>query len=339
MERSRLINITFLLIATTLYLLVACNRDMTPPTAFFEISSRLAFTGRIITFNASGSTDPDGDPLILKCRWDFNADGLWDTEFSSNRIANWVFQEPGETRVWLEVKDHDGLTDKYSETLTLYNTSPDSTFIDVRDGQSYRAVKLYGNWWMAENLRYGNRIHSSEPQTNNNITEFFTYDDNPSNVNMHGGLYSWEEMMNYQYNEVNDGICPDGWKVPTIEDWESINMIAPLQFILDYYGPDGISGFNLQYSGFHNSHYQYAPFDPVFTNKGDEGIYWNSHWHFMYIDNEIVKLYGIASFCNMSTVPAIGFSLVECGDYYYSTINSGIIYNTVSASLRCIKKE
>ncbi|TSA39047.1 MAG: hypothetical protein D4R64_00920 [Porphyromonadaceae bacterium] len=339
MEQPRYNYISFLMIISLLYLIVECTNDVTPPSAFFEVSSKLAFTGRIVTFNAIASTDPDGDALTLKLRWDFNEDGQWDTNFSTNRIANWIFMESGRKRVWLEVQDQDGLTDQYSDTILIFKPNLDSFFVDTRDRQQYRAVKLNGNWWMAENLRYGIRIPSSEPQTDNGIAEFFAYDDNPSNIDIHGGLYSWEEMMDYHYEEVNDGICPEGWRVPTVEDWETINLIAPLQFILDYYGPDGMSGFNLQYSGFHFSHYQYSPYKPGFVNKGAEGVYWDTHWRFKYIENKIIKLYGIASFYNKSTSNAIGFPLTECGDYYLFTINNDIVYNTVSASLRCIKKK
>lgn len=64
-------------------------------------------------------------------------------------------------------------------------------------------------------------IDGSLDQTNNGIIEKYSYNNLITNCDIYGGLYQWDEMM--QYNAPNDyesfgtikGICPDGWHIPT----------------------------------------------------------------------------------------------------------------------------
>jgi uncharacterized protein (TIGR02145 family) len=91
--------------------------------------------------------------------------------------------------------------------------------LDNRDGQSYATVLIGEQCWMAENLNVGSIINSSQRQTNNAIQEKYCYDNDPENCNIFGGLYEWEEMMQYVPEEPNQGICPDGWRVPKNEDF------------------------------------------------------------------------------------------------------------------------
>jgi uncharacterized protein (TIGR02145 family) len=81
---------------------------------------------------------------------------------------------------------------------------------------------------MAENLNTGRFISASYGgggQTNNNITEKYCYDYSFSNCKVYGGLYEWDEMMDYNPQEnaitgTTQGICPIGWHIPTmIEVW------------------------------------------------------------------------------------------------------------------------
>jgi len=37
--------------------------------------------------------------------------------------------------------------------------------------------------------------------------------------NTFGGLYDWNEMMQYSTTAGSQGICPSGWHIPTITDW------------------------------------------------------------------------------------------------------------------------
>ncbi|RLB34097.1 MAG: hypothetical protein DRH12_17735, partial [Deltaproteobacteria bacterium] len=72
--------------------------------------------GDRIRFDASASTDPDGQ--IVKYEWDWNSDGTWDKE-NTNPVTEHSFMEAGTYQVTLRVTDNDGLTDKTSQTIGI----------------------------------------------------------------------------------------------------------------------------------------------------------------------------------------------------------------------------
>lgn len=101
---------------------------------------------------------------------------------------------------------------RYSETGSDANS-----FVDERDNQVYRWIELGGQTWMAENLNLGQMIFGKQKQDDNRIIEKYCYDNREENCDTYGGLYQWNEVMDYSENI--QGICPDGWHVPSIEEW------------------------------------------------------------------------------------------------------------------------
>ncbi len=92
------------------------------------------------------------------------------------------------------------------------------------DGNIYKTVKIGNRVWFAENLKT-TRLNDGTPITN--LTDAATLSDlvNPafcwynhdeaSYKNVYGALYNWYA--------VNTGkLCPEGWHVPTYEEWDSL---------------------------------------------------------------------------------------------------------------------
>jgi uncharacterized protein (TIGR02145 family) len=110
-----------------------------------------------------------------------------------------------------------------SEILPFEIPVCDETFIDTRDGQSYNAVQIGNQCWMAENLNIGIRIDGFSDQNDNTLIEKYCYNDDDANCNTYGGLYQWNEMMQYITIPGVQGICPAGWHVPTDEEWTTMS--------------------------------------------------------------------------------------------------------------------
>jgi len=93
------------------------------------------------------------------------------------------------------------------------------TLTDTRDGKVYNTVQIGNQCWMKENLNIGTRIAGSSNQTNNGTIEKYCYDNDENNCTAYGGLYQWDEMMQYSLTPGIQGICPAGWHLPTDAEW------------------------------------------------------------------------------------------------------------------------
>lgn len=81
-----------------------------------------ALENEAIEFNGSGSVDPEGDPLEF--RWDFESDGVWDTNWSSNPTATKVWGDDYSGRATLEVRDPGGQNSTDTTYWIVYNAYP-----------------------------------------------------------------------------------------------------------------------------------------------------------------------------------------------------------------------
>lgn len=83
------------------------------------------------------------------------------------------------------------------------------------DGNTYGTTNVNGQCWMTENLRVGKMVTGITEQTNNGVKEKYCYGDDPANCLTDGGLYQWDEAMQYSTTEGSGGMCPAGWHIPT----------------------------------------------------------------------------------------------------------------------------
>lgn len=108
-----------------------------------------------------------------------------------------------------------------------------NVFTDQRDSQSYDTTRIGDQCWMAENLNYGTRVDGSANQADadGEIIEKYCYGDDPDLCLTGGGLYQWHTALalpqacdNHLATEPcivstpSQGICPDGWHLPTFEE-------------------------------------------------------------------------------------------------------------------------
>ena len=111
---------------------------------------------------------------------------------------------------------------------------------DTRDDQEYSTVQIGTQCWMAENLNIGNMVQGVIDMTENGEIEKYCYDDNAQNCNVYGGLYQWNEMMQYVTTPSTQGICPDGWHLPSNDEYTVLT---------DYLGGSGVAGGKMKEAG------------------------------------------------------------------------------------------
>jgi hypothetical protein len=80
--------------------------------------------GSTINFNATGTSDPDGD--ALQFRWDYNGDGVWDTLWSTSSSTSFTWHDDFSGDVYCEVFDG-RLRDMDISTVTVNNVAPSIT--------------------------------------------------------------------------------------------------------------------------------------------------------------------------------------------------------------------
>jgi hypothetical protein len=93
------------------------------PTAAAAAFPEVAGVGELFALDASPSFDlNEGAPPQV--RWDFDADGIWDTPFQSNTPVTRVFAGFGEHLVRFEVQDAEGNADSASVVVRVADLSP-----------------------------------------------------------------------------------------------------------------------------------------------------------------------------------------------------------------------
>ena len=88
------------------------------------------------------------------------------------------------------------------------------------DGNFYPSVIIGKQEWMAENLRV------TRDANGNDITRY-CYDNDATNCDLYGGLYTWNTIMNGATSSNSNpsnvqGICPVGWHVPSHIEWTEL---------------------------------------------------------------------------------------------------------------------
>jgi uncharacterized protein (TIGR02145 family) len=76
--------------------------------------------------------------------------------------------------------------------------------------------------WLKENLDAGTMILESQSASNNSIIGKYCYNDSLQNCITYGGLYKWDEVMQYVATEGTQGICPIGWHIQTIAEFQTL---------------------------------------------------------------------------------------------------------------------
>jgi len=104
--------------------------------------------------------------------------------------------------------------DYYPKQFPPVRSCPDLPVVTY-GGEEYPTVLIENRCWMAKNLNIGIKIIDTLQMTDNGVIEKYCYEADTTNCKIYGGLYLWDEAMQYKSEEGTRGICPEGWHIPT----------------------------------------------------------------------------------------------------------------------------
>ncbi|MCR4964359.1 MAG: InlB B-repeat-containing protein [Bacteroidales bacterium] len=110
------------------------------------------------------------------------------------------------------------------------------------DGIEYESVRIGCECWTKTNLKSEHYTGGADiPDVMTYYSPLY-YNDEAANLATYGHLYTWEAAINggttNSYGHV-PGICPDGWYLPTKEQYEELNSYGPDALRADILWADG----------------------------------------------------------------------------------------------------
>ena len=223
------------------------------------------------------------------------------------------------------------------------------TFVDPRNGRSYYYITIPGRVFkemgangkaiwiedtvtvMAENLNIGKMVLGENDQNDDGEIERYCYNNDTTYCDEFGGLYQWAEMMQLPsrcntescaelIQENHRGICPEGWRLMTWDDYKIIENA-------DGNEEHGIAGLR---SGYRFSGYNTTGFSLVGAGKREKNGKFSrleevAYWFYPLEDDYDRSLYAHFAYIAMSGANGVSFDSGDEKQY--------------GLSVRCVKLE
>ena len=265
------------------------------------------------SFAESGKWNDDDTKKAIT-DWIANAVAKAVMDSIRKNMENWGFAKevPNFEKVIEEINDAQKIPEGWSwdvpKEARLNPKIKYDSMIDPRDKQVYKVVKIkvkdknYSQVWMAENLNYADSVRTPSLKGQN-----WCYNNDEKNCKVSGRYYSWaaaidsvalandsKEPLDCGYgktcgiNRGVQGICPDGWHLPTLHEWGLLSVAL---------GNAGVSGDSLK----------------ALTGWDYAGT----------ADNNGVDAYGFAALPTGRMVSASSLSNVGSNVYYWSSEEDG----------------
>ncbi len=124
--------------ATTTRAVTVQNRA---PSASITATPNPVVSGSNVTFDASGSVDPDG--TIAKYEWDLDGNGTYEISGEGKATITAPYAQPGTRTVGVRVTDNSGATATATTTLTVQNRPPNASFTATPNPVSPNATTTF----------------------------------------------------------------------------------------------------------------------------------------------------------------------------------------------------
>ena len=131
----------------------------TPPQAYLTVLPLFAQAGTEFELNATGCSDAETPYADLEVRWDWENDGVWNSQFSKNdKVITHVYTDAGPHVVRVEVRDGGLLTDAAVDSFLLLPATPVLLEVDPHSAKTFpwRTIQFTA----AAEDAYGNRMRN-----------------------------------------------------------------------------------------------------------------------------------------------------------------------------------
>ncbi|MCD6345957.1 MAG: hypothetical protein J7L96_00910, partial [Bacteroidales bacterium] len=180
-----------------------------------------------------------------KVQWDLDDDGEWDPEFEGKHEIWISFDRIGNYPIVLKITDQGGYSSISRDTINVFpGNSQTDILSDKRAGflpDYYGIVKIGNAWWTQNNSRY------KPPETSNVSYRPDIYMGQKDSVAIYGYLYAYSALTD------NFSPCPDGWRVPTLADWEQLMQDLGPKAKISELMLGGSSELHIHFTGYHDS--------------------------------------------------------------------------------------
>ena len=162
-----------------------------PNAADFE---ELARSGELKKFfpQYAGFFNTKGERELNMKRADY-----WSSTAVGNSAKYWYFRESDDNKIYSSKYSKTGAMSVRCIEGALEQNFSYSQFVDDRDDQIYKTVKIGKQVWMAQNL-------------NLSLGGSYCYNNDDANCAIYGRLYEWSDAVN---------ICPEDFHLPEDQEW------------------------------------------------------------------------------------------------------------------------
>ncbi len=222
--------ITPVILMISIILITSCEKENSSdeqliPVAAFSADVTNIDQGTTVEFTDQSTQNP------ISWEWNFG-DG---STTSTDQNPEHMYTNAGSYTVILKVSNENGYASEMKDNYITVNEVA-QTVTDI-DGNVYQTIAIGNQVWMTENLKvtrlpagtemvYINEDYQWSLLNNNNTDKAYCYYNNNANSESetYGALYTWAAAMNGSTaSEQNpsgvQGICPDGWHIPSADEW------------------------------------------------------------------------------------------------------------------------
>ncbi|OGU65819.1 MAG: hypothetical protein A2499_11850 [Stygiobacter sp. RIFOXYC12_FULL_38_8] len=178
----------------------------------------------------------------------------------------------------------------FSQIYYSQNPCPDTPTVNY-SGKVYNTDQIGTQCWLKENLEVGTMIFGKENPSNNNAIEKYFYNNDSINNKSYGGYYQWDEAMQYKSTPGAQGICPPGWHIPTLKEFQVLaDFVQNNGNSLKVFGSGTGAGAGTNTSGFSALLSGYRGNDGNFSFLNSFVRFWSSET-FSSFEASIMQLY------------------------------------------------